>query len=226
MKIGVLLSGCGVYDGAEIQESILTLLAIAEQGHEAVCIGLNQSQHHVINHTNGEEMNEQRNMLIEAARIARGEITEINDLDPADIDLLVITGGFGNAKNLTKWAFDGPDCAILPEVKSLLVDLVNSAKPIVALCVSSIVVAKAFEDTDLKLSLTLGSDKESSPYDIQGFSQGLEATGATVVMKTKSEILIDEVNKIISAPCYMMDTDIVTLRANIKDAILAAEKLV
>jgi len=226
MKIGVLLSGCGVYDGAEIQESILTLLAIAERGHEAICIGLNQSQHHVINHTNGEEMNEQRNMLIEAARIARGEITEINDLDPADIDLLVITGGFGNAKNLTKWAFDGPDGAILPEVKSLLVDLVNSAKPIVALCVSSIVVAKAFEDTDLKLSLTLGSDKESSPYDIQGFSQGLEATGATVVMKTKSEILIDEVNKIISAPCYMMDTDIVTLRANIKDAILAAEKLV
>jgi enhancing lycopene biosynthesis protein 2 len=226
MKIGVLLSGCGVYDGAEIHESVLALLAIAEQGHETVCIGVNQDQYHVINHTNGEEMNEKRNMFIEAARIARGEITEINDLDPADIDMLVIPGGFGSAKNFTKWAFEGPEGQILPEVKLLLVNLVNIGKPIVALCVSPVVVAKAFEDTDLSLSLTLGTNEESSPSDIEGFSKGLEATGAKPVMKSKSDVLVDESNKIVTAPCYMMDTDLITLRNNIKDAIVAAEKLV
>ena len=224
MKIGVLLSGCGVYDGAEIHESVLALLAIAEQGHESVCIGVNQEQHHVINHTNGEEMSEKRNMLVEAARIARGEITEINELDPADVDMLVIPGGFGSAKNFTKWAFEGPEGDILPEVKLLLVNLVNIGKPIVALCVSPVVVAKAFEDTDLELTLTLGTKEESSPYDIEGFSKGLESTGAKAVMKSKSEVLVDEANKIITAPCYMMDTDLLTLRKNIKDAITTAEK--
>src|SRR5690554_238562 len=104
MKIGVLLSGCGVYDGAEIHESVFTLLAIAEAKHEAVCIGIDKDQHHVINHLNGEEQNENRNMLVEAARIARGEITEISEITPADIDALVIPGGFGSAKNLTSWA--------------------------------------------------------------------------------------------------------------------------
>lgn len=90
MKIGVLLSGCGVYDGAEIQEAVFTLLAIAEIGAEAVCISINKNQHHVINHLNGEEMNESRNMLIEAARIARGSIKDISEITPADIDALVI----------------------------------------------------------------------------------------------------------------------------------------
>lgn len=226
MKIGVLLSGSGVYDGAEIHESVLTLLAIAEGGDEAICIGVDKNQHHVINHLNGEEMNEERNMLTEAARIARGDIKNINDVDPANIDMLVIPGGFGSAKNFTKWAFEGPEGDILPEVKLLLVNLINIGKPIAALCVSPVVIAKAFQDSDMTLNLTIGSDKEESPYDIKSFSDGLEATGATTEMKTKSEVLVDEENKVVTAPCYMMDTDIVTLRNNIKEAINAAKKLI
>src|SRR5690554_6513592 len=167
MKIGLLLSGCGVYDGAEIHESVSTLLAIAEAKHEAVCI--DKDQHHVINHLNGEEQNENRNMLVEAARIARGEITEISEITPADIDALVIPGGFGSAKNLTSWAFNGPDGTILPEVKLLLVNMINVGKPIVALCVSPVVVAKALEDSKVKPFMTIGSDQAESPYDINGF---------------------------------------------------------
>ena len=147
MKIGLLLSGSGVYDGSEIQESVLAMLAIQEAGHEYVPISLNQAQHHVINHLTGEEMDENRNMLIEAARIARGDIKEINTISPADIDAVVIPGGFGAAKNFTKWAFDGPQGAILPEVKLFLVNMVNVGKPICALCVSPVVLAKAFEDS-------------------------------------------------------------------------------
>lgn len=169
MKIGVLLSGCGVYDGAEIHEATMALLAIDEIGAEAVCISINKDQHHVVNHLTGEEMNESRNMLVESARIARGNIKEISEIDPIDIDGLLIPGGFGSAKNLTTWAFNGPDGEVLPEVKLLIVNMINVGKPIAALCVSPVVLAKALEGSEIHASLTIGTDKESSPYDIPGF---------------------------------------------------------
>ena len=119
MKIGVLLSGCGVYDGSEIQEAVLAFLAIKEAGHDYICISVNQDQHHAINHINGEEMPETRNMLVESARIARGDIQEVNHVSPADIDAVVIPGGFGAAKNFSDWAFNGPEGTILPEIKTV-----------------------------------------------------------------------------------------------------------
>lgn len=226
MKIGILLSGCGVYDGAEIQESVLAMLAIKESGHDYICISIDKPQHHVVNHLNGEEMKESRNMMVESARIARGEIKNIMEVGPADIDALVIPGGFGSAKNFTKWAFSGPDGEILPEVKLFLVNLVNVGKPVCALCVSPVVLAKALEGSVFHANLTLGSDKESSPYDIQGFNQGIEKTGATSTMKTVREVLVDPKNKIVSAPCYMMDATIVEIRNNIKAAIAEMVMLV
>jgi enhancing lycopene biosynthesis protein 2 len=226
MKIGVLLSGCGVYDGAEIHEATLTLLSIAEIDAEAVCIGVDKNQHHVVNHLTGEEMNEQRNMMVEAARIARGSITNINDISPADIDALIIPGGFGSAKNLTNWAFEGPEGSILPEVKLLIVNMINVGKPIAALCVSPVVMAKALEDSDIHANMTIGSDQEASPYDISGFSGGLEAAGATTQMKTVREILVDKKNKIVTAPCYMMDANILDVRKNIRSAVEALRDLV
>ena len=226
MKIGVLLSGCGVYDGAEIHESVLTLLAIEELGAEAVCMSINADQHHVVNHINGEEQDEKRNMMVEAARIARGNIKNITEIQPADIDMLVIPGGFGSAKNFTTWAFVGADGDILPEVKLMLVNLVNIGKPIVALCVSPVVVAKAFEGSSIQPFMTIGSDKAESPYDINSFVEGLEQTGAKTAMKTASEINVDETNRIVTAPCYMMNTNLVTLRNNIKAAIEAGVDLI
>jgi enhancing lycopene biosynthesis protein 2 len=221
MKIGVLLSGCGVYDGAEIQEAVFTLLAIDEIGAEAICIAVDEPQHHVINHLTGEEMKESRNMLIEAARIARGNIREISTVTPSEIDALVIPGGFGSAKNFTTWAFSGPDGTINPKVKLLIVNMINIGKPIAALCVSPVVVAKAMQDSSVKPLMTIGSDKELSPYDIKGFSSGLEAVGSRTEMKTIREIEIDKENKIISAPCYMMDASISEVRKNIRSAIEA-----
>jgi enhancing lycopene biosynthesis protein 2 len=226
MNIGVLLSGCGVYDGAEIQESILTLLSIEEIGATAVCISVNKPQHHVINHLTGEEMNESRNMMIESARIARGDVKNILEVNPADIDALVIPGGFGSAKNFTDWAFNGPDGNILPEVKLLLVNLINIGKPIAALCVSPVVLSKALEDSNLSAKMTIGTDKEDSPYDIKGFSSGIEKVGTTVKMKSVREILIDTENKIVTAPCYMMEASILDVRKNIRSAIEALRDLI
>lgn len=226
MKIGVLLSGCGVYDGAEIQESVLTLLSIEEIGATAVCISVDKPQHHVINHLTGEEMNESRNMMTESARIARGEVTNILDINPADIDALVIPGGFGSAKNFTDWAFNGPDGIILPEVKLLLVNLINIGKPIAALCVSPVVLSKAIEGSNLSPKMTIGTDQEKSPYDIQGFSEGLQKTGTSTKMKSIREILVDTENKIVTAPCYMMDASILDIRKNIRSAIEALRDLI
>ncbi len=225
MNFGILLSGSGVYDGAEIQEAVLSMLAVSESGDTYTCIGVNADQFHVINHLTGEPMNESRNMLVEAARIARGNIVPIQDIQPADLDGLIIPGGFGSAKNFTKWAFEGPEGTILPEVKLLLVNLINIGKPIAALCVSPVVLAKALEGSDIHPSLTLGTTTESSPYDIEAFSQGLEKTGATTAYKTIREIHIDSTNKIITAPCYMMDANISEVWKNIRQAVDELKKM-
>ena len=225
MKIGILLSGCGVYDGSEIQEAVLTMLAIKEMGHDYICISVDKEQHHVINHTNGNEMNESRNMLVEAARIARGDISEIATVSPADLDAVVIPGGFGAAKNFSNWAFNGPDSTVLPEIKLFLVNMINVGKPICALCVSPVIVAKALQGSSISPTLTLGNAIENSPYDIPDFHSGIEKVGAKSVEKGIKEICIDQNNRIVSAPCYMFDTDILSVRNNIKSAIEATLKL-
>jgi enhancing lycopene biosynthesis protein 2 len=219
MKIGVLLSGCGVYDGSEIQEAVFAMLAIAELEHEYVMISVDKEQHHVINHLNGDEMPEKRNMLVEAARIARGDIYDISTISPADIDAVVIPGGFGAAKNFTDWAFKGSKATILPEVKLFLVNMINVGKPICALCVSPVVLAKALEDSDITPFMTLGTSKEKSPYNITEFHEGISAVGANTAEKGINEIQIDQVNKIVSAPCYMLDASIIEVRNNIAQAV-------
>lgn len=219
MKIGILLSGCGVYDGAEVQEAILAMLAIEEIGGTVVPISVNKNQHHVINHMTGEEMQEQRNMLVEAARISRGNVRDIATISPADIDALVIPGGFGSAKNFTTWAFSGPDSDILPEVKLLLVNMVNVGKPIVALCVSPVVVAKALQGSGIQSEMTIGTITSTSPYDISSFNSGLQATGVLTHDSSLSEITVDRKNKIITAPCYMLEASLLDVHKNIQLAM-------
>lgn len=223
MKVGILLSGCGVYDGSEIQETISAMLALEESGVEYIGISINKNQHHVINHIDGSEQHETRNMLVESARIMRGNVVDISTITPADIDGLVIPGGFGNAKNLSNWAFNGPDGEILPEVKLLLINLINIGKPIAALCVSPILLSLALKDSKEVPTLTLGSSKEKSPYDIKAFHEGIEKIGSKSIEKGIKEISVDEKNRIICAPCYMQDTSLLEVR---KNARLAIEKLI
>lgn len=219
MKIGVLLSGSGVYDGSEIHEAVLTLLAIEENGAEAICFAPNIYQHHVINHLNGEEMNESRNVLVESARIARGNVKSLNDTSINDFDALIIPGGFGAAKNINKWTFSGPDGNILPEVKQLVQEVVKAKKPLAGICMGPTVIAKALEGTDIHAQLTVGSTQASSPYNIKEISDGMKSIGAHPQMKTIEEVAIDQQYKIVTAPCYMMDANIVQIRENIKQTV-------
>ena len=225
MHAALLLHGCGVYDGTEIHESVFSLLCLVQNGHTYQCIAPDKNQHHVIDHTKGEEMNETRNILIESARIARGDIKNLNDISLEDFDVLVMPGGFGTAKNLTKWAFEGPDGPIDPDIKALVNHFLEMKKPIVGLCMSPTTIAKALENTEHQAHLTVGSTEESSPYEIDAISKGMNSIGSIAEMKTVREISIDKNLKIITAPCYMMDASIDEVYNNINSAIKALEDL-
>ncbi len=218
-KIGVLFSGSGVYDGTEIHEAVFTLLALEEAGLEAVCIAPNTNQHHVVNHLTGDEMNETRNVLVESARIARGTIQDLAEVNLNELDGLAIPGGFGTAKNHTKWAFEGPGGAINTDVQKLIIHMVSAQKPIAALCMGPTTVAKALEGTEYHVSLSVGSTAAPSPYDIPSISGGMEKVGAKTIEKTAAEVSVDNEHKIVCAPCYMMEASISDIRANSKAAI-------
>ena len=219
MKIAVLLSGSGVYDGTEIHESVCTLLALSQNNLDFICTAPNIIQHHVINHVNGEVMSEQRNSFVESARIARGDIISLCELNKAEISGIVIPGGFGAAKNLSNWAFEGPNGNVLPEVKDLILYCVKNKKPIVALCISPTLIAKSLQGTIYNAKLTLGSALGSSENNIAEINDAISSVGVEVINKSIKEICFDEHLKIISAPCYMMDASINDVYKNIKMAI-------
>ena len=148
-KIAVVLSGCGVFDGAEIHESVLTLLAINRQGGEYQCFAPDVPQAHVIDHRSGKETGETRNVLTESARIARGKIEDLAAFRAEDYDALMFPGGFGAAKNLSSFAFDGPDCIVQKDVSAAIAAMRAAGKPIGALCISPAIMAKVMGDVEL-----------------------------------------------------------------------------
>ena len=177
MKVAVLLSGCGVYDGSEIHESVFSLLSLAQNNLEYICIAPDIKHHHIINHTNGEELSEERSVLIESSRISRGEITSVSKVNLDEVSSLVIPGGFGAVKNLSSWAFKGCDSEVLDEVKNLIFHCIENKKPIVSLCISPTIIAKVLEGSDYSAKLTIGSVNEKSEYNISEINDALSSLG-------------------------------------------------
>jgi enhancing lycopene biosynthesis protein 2 len=198
-KFAIVLSGCGVFDGAEIHEATLTMLAIMKQGATYEVFAPDIQQHHVLNHLTGEEMKEKRNVLIESARIARGKIKDIRDYEANNFDALIFPGGFGVAKNLSDFAFKGADCTIHPDVEKAILKTAGKNKPIGALCISPVILAKIFGDVEV----TIGDEK--------GPAEAIEKMGATHVTTTHGEVIIDEKNNLFTTPCYMLDANIVQI---------------
>jgi enhancing lycopene biosynthesis protein 2 len=225
MKIAVILSGCGFYDGSEIQEAVLSLLAINQAGHEYQCFAPNIDQHHCIDHRTGEPMAGHRNVLTESARLARGDILPSDDLHVSDFDALWLPGGFGVAKNLTQWAQKGPDGIIEPSIEGAIQGFVRTGKPIAALCMAPTTVAQALKGRSNPPSLTVGNLEQSSPYDIKAINQGLIACGSQPVDCRIGECVVDTRLKIVSAPCYMMTTDIGTIAAECRHVMSQVELL-
>ncbi|AJF75115.1 TPA: isoprenoid biosynthesis glyoxalase ElbB [Raoultella terrigena] len=207
-KIGVVLSGCGVYDGTEIHEAVITLLAIARGGAQAVCFAPDKAQTDVINHLTGELLPESRNVLIEAARIARGEIQPLSDARADDLDALIVPGGFGAAKNLSSFASRGSECTVDDELKALTQAMHQAGKPLGFICIAPALLPKILP---APLRVTIGTDLDTA--------EALEDMGAEHVPCPVDDIVVDEENKVVTTPAYM-------LAQNIAEAASGIEKLV
>ena len=196
-KIGVLLSGCGVYDGAECHESVLTLLALDRAGASVTCIAPDKDQMHVIDHQAGSPAEGQtRNVRVEAARIARGPVTDVKDVDVDALDALILPGGFGAAKNLCTFATEGEDCSIDEGVDVLLDKFKAAGKPIGAMCIAPAVLAKHFQNRLVGVKLTIGTCEETAAK--------IEKLGASHVAAKVDEIVVDEAQKVVTTPAYML----------------------
>ena len=210
VRVGVLLSGCGVMDGAEIHEAVLTLLALDRAGAEAICMAPDMDQMHVINHlTNKEVKGERRNALVEAARIARGNIRNIADVKAKELDALIIPGGFGAAKNLCTFAVDGPSCRVQPDVRRLVSEMSEVGKPMGAICISPAILAAVLGSK--KPTVTIGTDKQTA--------KALEEMGAIHQDCPVDQAVTDKARKLVTTPAYM-------LGPSIKDVARGIEALV
>ena len=208
-KVGVLLSGCGVFDGSEIHEAVLTLLALDRAGAEIICMAPDMDQLHVINHLTQEQTQEKRNVLVESARIARGKIKNLKDVKASDLDALIMPGGMGAAKNLSTFAIKGADAQVNPEVNRLLAEMVSAGKPVGAICIAPATLTKALSDKSPEV--TIGNDINTA--------QKIKEMGGGHKNCTVDMIHVDEKNNIVTTPAYM-------LGPGIKDIAVGIEKLV
>jgi enhancing lycopene biosynthesis protein 2 len=208
-KIAVVLSGCGVYDGAEIHEAVLTLYAIAGNGAAYAIFAPDIDQHHVVNHLTGSEMDGSRNVLIESARIARGAIKALREFKGKDFDALIFPGGFGAAKNLSTFAFDGSNCRVNGDVETAIKEMISLGKPVGALCISPVILAKILGNVEL----TIGDDA--------GTISAIEEMGATHKATTHGEVVIDRQKKVVTTPCYMLDATITQIGEGANNVVKA-----
>lgn len=212
-KVAVVLSGCGVYDGTEIHEAVLTLLALDRRGASYQCFAPDIPQVHVINHLTGQESGESRNVLVESARIARGNVKALHAYNPADFDGIIFPGGFGAAKNLSSFAFDGPSCTVNPDVDRAIQGTRAAGKPIGALCISPAVMAKVLGGVDL----TIGDDP--------GTAAALEKLGAHHKTAKHGEVVVDKATKLVTTPCYMLNSTIGQIATGADNVVAAMLEL-
>ncbi|CAD5105807.1 isoprenoid biosynthesis glyoxalase ElbB [Zestomonas carbonaria] len=192
-KVAVILSGCGVYDGAEIHESVITLLRLDQRGAQVQCFAPNVAQLHVINHLTGEEMPESRNVLVESARIARGNVKDIREARVEDFDALIVPGGFGAAKNLSDFAINGADCTVQPDVLALGKAFAAAGKPVGLICIAPSLAARFFGEGVI---CTIGNDADTAA--------ALEKMGASHEECVVGDVVEDAQRKLVSTPAYML----------------------
>jgi enhancing lycopene biosynthesis protein 2 len=207
-NIAIILSGCGVFDGAEIHESVLTMLALEENGASYQCFAPQIDQHHVINHISGEEMAETRNVLTESARLCRGNIKPVTELNAQDYDGLIFPGGFGAAKNLTNFAFQGKDCAVEAETLRAAQSFVSANKPIGFICIAPVMIPLI---VGTGIELTIGDDEKTA--------LAIESMGGKHICCPVTQFVVDKQHKIVSTPAYMLANNLSEANSGIKKLV-------
>lgn len=195
-KIAVVLSGCGVFDGSEIHETCAVLLALQRAGAQAVICAPTGPQLHVVDHLAGEPaVDQSRDILVESARLARGEIQDLTQVEVSGLDAVLLPGGFGAAKNLCTFAIEGENCTVNSDVEKFLRAVHAQGKPIGAMCIAPVILARVF-GPDLKPSLTIGNDPSTAAKIVQ--------MGAHHVDCLAAETVVDEGNNLVTSPAYMV----------------------
>ena len=194
-KIGVVLSGCGAQDGSEIHEAVITLLALDRAGVDAKIMAPDMDQFHVINHLSGKIMDSDRNTLVESSRIARGNIVPIDTVKGEDIDAIIFPGGTGMAKNIFDYILVGRKFTVVPEVERIIIDLLKLGKPIGAICIAPVMIAKILQNMGKNGTITVGFNKQ--------FKTDVEAMGVNTEQVGAENIVVDNINKIVSTPAYV-----------------------
>ena len=209
-RVGVILSGAGYLDGAEIQEATLTLLFLDRKGAKVTAMAPDVRQMHVVDHLKGEPAGaESRNVLAEAARITRGAIVDVKKVKAADLDALILPGGYGAAKNLCTFATQGVKLTVDPDVERLVRDMASAGKPLGFICIAPVIAAKVLGQK--KVRLTIGNDPETAA--------ALNALGAVHVDAPVDQIVVDEKNKVVSTPAYMLGPSIARVSAGIEKLV-------
>jgi enhancing lycopene biosynthesis protein 2 len=207
MRVAVVISGCGSLDGAEIFETVFTLLELDKNNIDAKIFAPNQKQHYVINHLTKKEVAEERNVLVESARIARGKIQPLNELQVKDFDALILPGGFGAATNLSDVAFKNEKATVIEGLKKIIIEFHKLSKPIGGICISPAVLAVALKD-EVKVKITLGDKNEL-----------ITKLGALEEICSANDIVIDQENKLVTTPAFMLDTSLTQIHTGISKLI-------
>ena len=195
-KVGVVLSGCGHQDGSEIHEAVFTLHALEKAGAEAIIMAPDMDQFHVINHLNGnEDLTESRNILVESARIARGKVVDVASVSGHQLDALIFPGGTGMAKNIFDYSMAGINCTVISDVQRLVVEILEADKPLGAICIAPVMVAKVLEYLGRRGTVTGGFNVE--------INNDIKAMGINTIEVGAEEIVIDKENKIVTTPAYV-----------------------
>ena len=195
-KVGVVLSGCGHQDGSEIHEAVFTLHALEKEDAEAIIMAPDMDQFHVINHLNGnEELSESRNILVESARIARGKVIDVASVSGHQLDALIFPGGTGMAKNIFDYSMAGINCTVISDVQRLVVEILEADKPLGAICIAPVMVAKVLEYLGRTGTVTGGFNVE--------INNDIRAMGINAVEVGAEEIVVDKENKLVTTPAYV-----------------------
>ncbi|XP_066918114.1 ES1 protein homolog, mitochondrial-like [Clytia hemisphaerica] len=203
--VAVVLAGSGVYDGSEVHEASAVMVNLTRNNAEYKIYAPDVDQMHVVNHTNGEEMKETRNVFVESARIARGAIEKLDQLDSSKCDAVIFPGGFGAAKNLSNFAVKNAECTVNEQVEKVIKDFHSSSKPIGLCCIAPVLAARTIQGCEL----TMGQDDEQGgKFPYAGACGAATAMGAKHINKNVDEVHVDATNKIVTTPAYMCDTKV------------------
>ena len=203
MKCAVVLSGSGVFDGSEIHESVLTLLALEKVSAQITCFSVNKNQHHCVNHLTGQEDASTRHCMQESARISRGNIEDLSNFDAKSVDALIFPGGFGVAKNLCDFALSGEQMTIDSDVSRAILSMRELDKPLGFMCIAPILAAKLIPG----VTVTVGEESD--------VSRTINAWGGIHQVCRPSELVIDAKHNVVSTPAYMCDTTLMDIENGI-----------